>query len=94
LASTHPHSQKLLRRYQGSGVDYYDILQASVDESIIVCDSNTEPSISDKRVRLVRGEYKEELEKICRYLRRAYSMRRISHTKETFAKDYGQLFAR
>ncbi|KAL4874337.1 dipeptidyl peptidase III [Aspergillus karnatakaensis] len=69
--SIHPENTRL-ERYQYSGVDCYDILQASVDESIMLFDTTTEPLLNDKRVRLVRGDHKDELDQICKCLRRAY----------------------
>ncbi|KAL5332916.1 dipeptidyl peptidase III [Aspergillus crustosus] len=69
--SIHPENTRL-ERYQDSGVDCYDILQASVDESVMDCDSSNMPAFGNKRVRLVRGDHKDELDQICKYLRRAY----------------------
>ncbi|KAL2837920.1 dipeptidyl peptidase III [Aspergillus pseudoustus] len=68
--STHPENTRL-QRYQTAGVDCYDILQASVDESTVVLNSTSIPSLDNKQLRLVRGDHKDELEQICKCLRRA-----------------------
>ncbi|KAL3464753.1 dipeptidyl peptidase III [Aspergillus heterothallicus] len=70
LLSIHPENTRL-QRYYKSGIDCYDILQASVDESIVTLGSTTIPFLDNKQLRLVRGDHKEELEQICQCLRRA-----------------------
>ncbi|KAL2850880.1 dipeptidyl peptidase III [Aspergillus pseudodeflectus] len=68
--SIHPENTRL-QRYKESGTDCYDILQASVDESTEVLNSTTYRSLEDKHIRLVRGDHREELEQVCRCVRRA-----------------------
>ncbi|KAL4862710.1 hypothetical protein BDV12DRAFT_190221 [Aspergillus spectabilis] len=83
--SIHSENNRL-ERYQGSRVNCYDFLQASVDESIVACDNTTKPPINNKRVRLVRGDHREELEKICKCLRRAYKYGSNSAQKQLVQK--------
>ncbi|KAL2865486.1 dipeptidyl peptidase III [Aspergillus lucknowensis] len=68
--SLHPENTRL-HRYQESGFDCYDILQASVDESTVTFNNNGQPWLSNKIIRLVRGDHEQELEQICKCLRRA-----------------------
>jgi dipeptidyl-peptidase-3 len=68
--SIHPENTRL-QRYKEPGIDCYDILQASVDESTEILNSITHLSLENKQIRVVRGDHREELEQICRCLRRA-----------------------
>lgn len=64
-----PENTRLRKNY-ASGINRYDILQASVEENESVIKSNDESSTIDQ-IRLVRGDHKEELQRVCRYLREA-----------------------
>lgn len=59
-----------LRRYDTGGKPRYEILQASVEEDEYVLRSKYKTSTIGQ-VRLVKGDYKEELEKVCYYLQEA-----------------------
>ncbi|RAL00385.1 dipeptidyl peptidase III [Aspergillus ibericus CBS 121593] len=60
-----------LRRYQRSGVNCYDILQASVVEDKSPLGSLSDSGAPDKMIHLVRGDHTEELRQICGCLRQA-----------------------
>ncbi|KKK24886.1 hypothetical protein ARAM_000118 [Aspergillus rambellii] len=68
--SIHPENTRL-RRYRASGRDSYDILQASVVESKFICNTGDELSTNGKRIQLIRGDHKDELEQICQSLRQS-----------------------
>ncbi|KAL3476329.1 dipeptidyl peptidase III [Aspergillus californicus] len=63
-----------IHRYQDPDFDCdcYVILQASVDESTQTFNSaEFEPPLRNKKIKLVRGDHKDELDQICKCLRRA-----------------------
>lgn len=58
-----------LKKHQ-SGKHSYGMLQASVEESEHILESKNVPLAIDQ-VRLVRGDHKEELQRVCHYLQEA-----------------------
>lgn len=74
-----PENTRLRKNYT-AGTNSYDILQASVEETETNIKSNDKSSTIDQ-IRLVRGDHKEELQRVCHYLREAmqYSSNSAQH---------------
>lgn len=81
-----PENTRLKKNYS-PGTNSYDILQASVEETETVIKSNDKSSTIDQ-IRLVRGDHKEELQRVYRYLREAMQYTSNSTQQQILEKTH------